>query len=268
MTTDGSFKIEREGNVAWLVLNRPEKRNSMTWEFFAELAESFRSFDDDPEVRAVVLRAEGKMFTAGLDLVAAGSLMGDGSAPYREGLRRRILDAQAAIGALERCRKPVIAAVHGWCIGGGVDLLSACDIRLAADDALFSIREVRIGIIADLGTLQRLPHIIGHGWTNELALTGRDFSAEEALQMGFVTRLCEDREALYREAKSLADEIAALPPLAVQGTKEILLHGRDHGVQAGLDTIAQKNAALIPNEDMMEAVAAFLGKRQPVFKGR
>src|SRR5512133_189501 len=106
MMTDASFKIERDGNVAWLILNRPEKRNSMTWEFFTELAESFRSFDDDPDVRAVVIRAEGKMFTAGLDLVAAGSLMGDGSAPYREGLRRKILAAQAAISAPERCRKP------------------------------------------------------------------------------------------------------------------------------------------------------------------
>jgi enoyl-CoA hydratase/carnithine racemase len=268
MTMDKSFKIEKEGNVAWLILNRPEKRNSMTWEFFAELAESFRAFDENPEIRAVVIRAEGKMFTAGLDLVAAGSLMGDGSAAYREGLRRKILDLQETISAIERCRKPVIAAAHGWCIGAGVDLLCACDIRMATGDALFSIRETRIGIIADLGTLQRLPHIIGHGWSRELALTGRDFTAEEALKMGFITRLCEDREALTREAKSLADEIAALPPLAVQGTKEILLHGRDHSVPAGLDSIAQKNAALIPNEDMMEAVAAFLEKRQPTFKGR
>ncbi len=268
MATDGSFKIEKEGNVAWLILNRPEKRNSMTWEFFAELAGMMRAFDGDPEVRAVVIRAEGKMFTAGLDLVAAGSLMGDGSAPYREGLRRKILDAQAAISAIERCRKPVIAAVHGWCVGGGVDLLCACDIRLAAKDALFSIRETRIGIIADLGTLQRLPHIIGQGWTNELALTGRDFDAGEALKMGLITRLCDDREALYREAKVLADEIAALPPLAVQGTKETIIQGRDSGVYPGLDAIAQKNAALIPNEDMMEAVAAFLEKRQPTFKGR
>jgi enoyl-CoA hydratase/carnithine racemase len=268
VTVGSNFKIEREGMVAWLILNRPEMRNSMTWEFFAELAESMRAFDNDPDIRAVVIRAAGKMFTAGLDLVAAGSLMGDGSAAYREGLRRKILDIQETITAIERCRKPVIAAVHGWCIGGGVDLLCACDIRLAAKDARFSIRETRIGIVADLGTLQRLPTIIGQGWSRELALTGRDFTAEKALKMGFITRLCEDQEALLQEAKKLADEIAGLPPLAVQGTKEMLLHGRDHSVQAGLDTVAQKNAALIPNEDMMEAVAAFLEKRQPAFKGR
>lgn len=268
MTASGNFKIEKEGNVAWLILNRPEKRNSMDDEFFTELGESFRAFDEDPAVRAVVVRAEGKVFTAGLDLVAANSLLGDGSAAYREGLQKRILTIQETISAIERCRKPVIAAVHGWCIGAGVDLASACDIRLAARDAIFSIRETRIGIIADLGTLQRLPHIIGRGWTNELALTGRDFTAEEALKMGFITRLCADREALLGEAKKLADAIAGLPPLTVQGTKEVLLQGRDQGVDAGLAYVAQKNAAQIPSEDMLEAVAAFLEKRQPTFKGR
>jgi len=265
---ESSFKIEKEGNVTWLILNRPEKRNSMTWEFFAELSELFGALDDDPEVRAIVIRAEGKMFTAGLDLVAAASLLGDGSASYREWLRKKILGLQEGMNAIERCRKPVIASVHGPCIGGGVDLLSACDIRLAARDAIFSIRETRLGIIADVGTLQRLPTIIGHGWTRELALTGRDFTAEEALNMGFITHLCEDREALIRETRKLADEIAALPPLAVQGVKDTILHGRDNGIHPGLAYIAQKNAALIPNEDMMEAVGAFLEKRKPTFKGR
>jgi enoyl-CoA hydratase/carnithine racemase len=265
---ESNFKIEKEGKVAWLILNRPAKRNSMTWEFFTELGESFQAFDNDSEVRVIVVRAEGTMFTSGLDLVAAGSLLGDGSAASREGLHRKIRDLQESITSIERCRKPVIAAVHGWCIGAGVDMLCACDIRMAAKDAVFSIRETRIGIIADLGTLQRLPHIIGHGWSRELALTGRDFAAEAALKMGFITHLCEDREALLRETKSIADELAGLPPLAVQGTKEVLLNGRAHGVHPGLDYVAQKNAALIPNEDMMEAVAAFLEKRQPIFKGR
>lgn len=263
-----NFRIEKEGNVAWLILSRPEKRNAMTWEFFTQLAMYFRGFDADPEVRAVVIRAEGRVFTAGLDLVAAGSLLGDGSAAGREGLRGKISELQAGISAIERCRKPVIAAVHGHCVGAGVDLLSACDIRLASGDAVFSIRETRLGIVADLGTLQRLPTIIGHGWTRELALTGRDFTAGDALKMGFVTRLSEDREALLREAKELAGEIAALAPLTVQGVKETLLQGRDYGVCAGLDYVAQKNAALIPNEDMLEAIGAFLEKRTPAFKGR
>lgn len=265
---ESCFKIEKEGNVAWLILNRPEQLNTMTWPFFTEVGEHFAALDDDPEVRAVVIRAEGKMFTAGLDLVAAESLLGDGSAAYREGLRKKILELQEAFSAIERCRKPVIAAVHGHCIGGGVDLLSACDIRMASKEALFSVREIRVGIIADIGTLQRLPTIIGHGRCRELALTGRNFTAADALQMGFITHVCEDRESLYAEAKALAEEIAGLSPLAVQGTKEVLLHGRDHGVYPGLHYVAQKNAAQIPNEDMIEAVAAFLEKRKPVFKGR
>ena len=265
---ESSFKIEKAGNVAWLILNRPDKRNSMTWEFFAEMAEQFDCLDADTDVRAVVIRAEGKMFTAGLDLVAASSLLGDGSTPYREWLRKQILSLQEGMNAVERCRKPVIAAVHGHCIGGGVDLLSACDIRLATADAVFSIRETRLGIVADIGTLQRLPTIIGHGWSREIALTGRDFTAEEALKMGFITHLLPDREALYAEAGKIAEEIAGLPPLAVQGVKDTILQARDNGVYPGLAYVAQKNAALIPNEDMLEAVGAFLEKRKPVFKGR
>jgi enoyl-CoA hydratase len=265
---EANFRIEKEGHVARLILNRPDKRNTMTWEFFAELAAHCRTLDADPEVRAVILQAEGKVFTAGLDLVAAGSLLGDGSAAYREGLRRKVYEFQEAMSAPEKCRKPVIAAVHGHCIGGGVDLICACDIRLATQDAIFSVRETRLGIVADGGTLQRLPRLIGYGRAAELALTGRDFTAGEALGMGFVTGLCPDREALLAEAKALADRIANLPPLTVQGVKDTLIQGRDQGVYPGLDYVAQKNAALIPNDDMMEAVAAFLEKRPPVFKGR
>ena len=162
----------------------------------------------------------------------------------------------------------MIAAIHSHCIGGGIDLISACDIRIATEDAVFSIRETPMGIIADLGTLQRLPFIIGHGWFRELALTGRNFSAQEALQMGLITRLCADREALYAEAEKLADRIAACPPLTVQGTKEVILYSRDNGIDAGLQYVAQKNAAALPSEDVVEAVTAFMEKRKPVFKGK
>jgi enoyl-CoA hydratase len=249
-------------------LNRPKQRNAMTMEFFEELPKLFEAFDKDGEVRVVVIRAEGNSFTAGLDLVAAQALLGDGSAVYRDWLCRKITELQASMTAVENCRKPVIAAIHGHCIGGGVDLTSACDVRIAAKDAVFSIRETRIGIISDIGTLQRVPRIIGEGWFRELALTGRDFTAGEALQMGFITRLCEDKEALFEEARKLAGEVAGLPPIAVQGVKEVANYGRDHGVKEGLTYVAQKNAAVVPNEDMIEAVAAFLEKRTPQFKGR
>jgi len=268
MENESSFKVEKTGHVAWLILNRPKQRNTMTIEFFQEIRRLFKAFDEDGDVRVVVIRAEGKSFTAGLDLVAAQSLLGDGSAVYREELRRKIIDLQASMTAIENCRKPVIAAIHGHCIGGGVDLTSACDIRLASKDAVFSIRETRIGIIADIGTLQRVPYIIGQGWFRELALTGRDWTAEESLRMGYITRLCENPQTLFEEARTLAEEIANLPPLAIQGIKEVVNYSRDHGIQQGLEYVAQRNAALVPNDDMMEAVMAFLEKRAPKFHGR
>ena len=268
MENESFLKVEKIGHVAWLVLNRPKQRNTMTMEFFQEMRRIFEEFDADLDVRVVVIRAQGKSFTAGLDLVAAQALLGDGTAGYRDWLRRKIVELQESITAIEKCRKPVIAAIHGHCIGGGVDLTSACDIRLATKDAIFSIRETRIGIIADIGTLQRVPHIIGQGWFRELALTGRDWTAEEALKMGYITRLCEDSPALFEEARTLAEEIANLAPLAVQGIKEVANYSRDHGIQQGLEYVAQRNAAVVPNEDMIEAVSAFLEKRTPRFNGR
>ena len=269
MSEKDPFKVEQDGTIVWLTLNRPDNRNIMGLAFFEGLANHFERFDEDSSVRGVVIKAEGKSFTAGLDLVEFGPLLGgETGADTREQLRKTILLCQEGMNAIERCRKPVIAAVHGHCIGGGVDLLSACDIRMAAKDAVFSIRETRMGLIADLGTHQRLPHIIGHGWFRELALTGRDFTAQEALQMGFITRLREDQQGLYEEAKGIATQIAACPPLAVQGAKDVILYSRDHGVYAGMHYVAQKNAAALPSEDVMEAVRAFMEKRPPVFKGK
>jgi enoyl-CoA hydratase/carnithine racemase len=268
MSDSLQFKVEHEEHIAWLTLNRPEKRNVMGTAFFKELAEHFEAFDRDPAVRAVIVRAAGKSFTAGTDLAEAAAMLSGEAADQREATRMNILALQKGLTQLETCRKPVIAAIHSHCIGGGVDLISACDIRLATQDAVFSIRETRMGIIADLGTLQRLPHIIGHGWFRELALTGRDFTAAEALQMGLITRICEDREALYAEAQKLAAQIAGCPPLTVQGTKDVILYSREHGIRAGLEYVAQKNSAALPSEDVMEAVTAFMEKRTPKFKGK
>jgi enoyl-CoA hydratase len=268
MTDTRPFRIERDGLVASLILNRPEKRNTMNREFFHGLSRHFREFDQDPEVRVVLVRAEGKSFTAGIDLVEMAPMMQGTGADFRERLRKEIMEFQDSMNAIERCRKPVIAAIHSHCVGGGVDLTSACDIRMASRDATFSIRETRIAIVADLGTLQRLPHIIGQGWFRELALTGRDFTAEEALQMGFITRLCSDRESLYHEAQEMASQIAALPPLTVQGVKDVILYSRDTGVYPGLEYVAQKNAAQLPSEDLLEAFQAFAQKRDPKFQGK
>jgi enoyl-CoA hydratase/carnithine racemase len=268
MVESNPFRVEKDGAVAWLTFDRPEKRNSMDMGFFDGLTELFPGFDEDPDVRVIVIKAEGRTFNAGIDLQALEFLLKEQGADVRERLRKVILRLQKAVNVMEGCRKPIIAAVHGYCIGGGVDLLCACDIRMAAREALFSIREVRMALVADLGTLQRLPHIIGDGWFRELALTGRNFSAEEALGMGFITHLCENREALYEEAGKLAEEIASLSPLAVQGAKDVILYSRDRGVYPGLEYVAQKNAALLHSEDVLEAFRAFVEKRPPEFKGK
>jgi len=268
MSNKSPFNIEKDGYITWLIFNRAEKRNTMTIDFFEDLARLFHEFDEDPDVRVVIIKAEGKSFTAGIDLMAlSGVVQGEG-AHVREKLRKEIRRLQEPMNAVEKCRKPVIAAIHGHCIGGGIDLISACDIRLASNDAIFSIRETRMAIVADLGTLQRLPHIIGHGWFRELALTGRDFTAEEALNMNLITRLCKDKDALYNEAKKLADDIAACPPLTVQGVKDVILYSRDNGIYPGLEYVAQKNSAILPSEDLMEAFNAFMEKRSPEFKGK
>ena len=268
MSDNDPIKLELDGHIARLILNRPEKLNAIGMDGIEQLAEIFTEIDKKSEIRAIILKAEGKCFTSGIDLGTLGSLAGDGAADSREFLRKEILRGQNSLNLIEKCTKPVIAAVHGYCLGLGVDLLSACDIRIASKDAIFSVREAKMGIIADLGTLQRLPHIIGHGWSRELALTGRDFLAEEALQMGFITRICGSKEALFQEAENLAGEIASCAPLTIQGTKDTLLYSRDNGVEAGLKYVAQKNAAALLSEDVMEAITATIEKRKPVFKGK
>ena len=268
MSESSQFTVEIDEHIAWLTMNRPEKRNTMGTQFFKDLSEHLAEFDRDPAVRVIIMKAEGKSFTAGTDLEEAASILSGQAADQREATRRNITSLQEGITNVERCSKPVIAAIHSHCIGGGIDLISACDIRLATRDAVFSIRETPMGIIADLGTLQRLPSIIGHGWFRELALTGRDFSAEEALQMRLITRICESRDELYAEASKLAGSIANCPPLTVQGVKEVVLYSRDNGIDAGLQYVAQKNAAALPSEDVLEAVTAFMEKRKPIFKGK
>ena len=268
MTDSSPFKLEVDAHVAWLALNRPEKRNTMGADFFKSLAAHLEKCDQDTDIRAVIIKAEGKSFTAGTDLQEAAALLSGTAADQRENTRRNILLLQKSLTALERCRKPIIAAIHSHCIGGGIDLISACDIRLASKDAVFSIRETRMGIIADLGTLQRMPYIIGYGRFMELALTGRDFTAAEALEMGLITHLCDDQQSLYTEARKIAERIVRCPPLTVQGTKEVILHSRDNGIAAGLQYVAQKNVAALPSEDVVEAVTAFMEKRQPEFKGK
>ncbi len=261
------FRLEVSDHVGHLIFSRPEKRNTMSLGFFPELKTVFEHIDDQDEIRSVLISAEGKSFTAGLDLMEASSLFQEISAKNRHNFRKLIMQMQDAFSMVERCRKPVVAAIHSHCIGGGVDLTAACDIRIAARNTIFSIRETRMAMVADLGTLQRITAIVGQGWARELALTGRDFSAWEARKMGFVTHVYPCPKRVREEGLKLARQIAQLSPLTVQGVKETLNFSRDHGVAAGLEYVAQKNSAILPNEDLMEAFQAFMEKRPPKYKG-
>jgi enoyl-CoA hydratase len=264
--------IGRDGHVATLWLDRPEQRNAMGPAFWADLPVAMAELDEDPEVRAVVLAARGPHFTAGLDLAAmAGELTGGGGSSTAARARRflgTVTRLQRSISSVERCSKPVVAAIQGACIGGGVDLVTACDIRLCSADATFSVRETRLAMVADVGTLQRLPRIVGRGHATELALTGRDFDAEHARRIGLVTDVAADAGAVQAAAHAVAREIAASAPLAVQGTKHVLLACEDRTIDEGLDYVAVWNAAFLVSDDLTEAMTAFFEKRPPAFTGR
>jgi enoyl-CoA hydratase len=182
--------------------------------------------------------------------------------------RAGILRMQQSVTSVADCPKPVVAAVHGYCIGGGVDVISACDIRLASADAVFSVRETKVAIVADLGSLQRLPRIVGAGHVAELAYTGKDLDAGRAKEIGLLNDVLADRDALLEAAHALAGEIAANSPLAVQGTKAVLRASADRSVADGLDYVATWNAGALQSEDLVEAMSAFLEKRPPEFRGR
>jgi len=270
-----TIRIHRDGPVAEVVLARPEKLNAMSRAFFFEIRRAFEDIAADERTRAVVVRAEGRMFTAGLDLKEAmGGFLGAGATPSAgsaatRNLRfyREIRLLQDCFSAIERCAKPVIAAVHGKCIGGGLDLTTACDIRLCSADASFSIYETKIAIVADVGTLQRITPIVGKGMAREMAYTGRFIGAERALACGLVNEVHPDHATLLTAARTMAAEIAANSPLAVQGVKAVLNYSEQHSIEEGLEYVAQWNSSFLMSNDVMEAVAAFVEKRPAEFKG-
>lgn len=268
-----SLSLELEDAVATVTLTGPGKGNAMGPAFWRELPELFAQLDTDAKVRAVVLTGSGKTFSYGLDLLGMAGELGPlilpgGSAPERTALLATIRRMQGAIDSVARCHKPVIAAIHGYCIGGGLDLISACDVRLCSTDARFSLREVKVAMVADVGSLQRLPPIIGHGNTRELALTGKDIDAARALRMGLVNEVFDTQEALFAAALEMAKEIARNPPLVVSGIKEVLNADSESRAQRGLAQVAVWNAAFLPSEDLQEAFAAFAERRPADFKGR
>lgn len=271
------ISLEASDHVATLWLDRPEKRNALGPAFWTDLPLAVAAITADRGIRAVVVAARGPHFSVGLDLVAMSGLVGppeggDGprasAAARAQSARAEVLRLQASVTAIAECPLPVIAAIHGYCIGGGIDLVSACDIRLCAADATFSIRETKVAIVADLGTLQRLPKIVSAGHVAELAYTGKDFDSSRALAIGLVNAVHgESAKDVLAAANELAEEIAANSPLAVQGTKAVLSANDGRTVHEGLEFVARWNTMYLQSNDLREAMMAFMEKRPPVFNG-
>ena len=267
-----SVTVDVDGHVAQVTLIGPGKGNAMGPAFWAEMPGVFAELDADPEVRAIVLTGAGRNFSYGLDLPAmAGTLapvLAEGAlARPRTEFHATVLRMQQAINAVADCRTPTIASVHGWCIGGGVDLISAVDIRYASADAKFSVREVKLAIVADMGSLARLPLILSDGHLRELALTGRDIDAARAEKIGLINDVFADAEASLAAAHRAAAEIAANPPLVVRGVKDVLDQQRIAAVSQSLRYVAAWNAAFLPSKDLTEGITATFAKRAPQFTG-
>ncbi len=264
------FQVQIDQNIAEVAFNRPEKANALHQEAWTELEHIFQSLNDTEEARVIILRGEGKHFCAGIDLELLMSIQQfrsmecDGR--LREKLRQFIKNLQAPINAIEQCSKPVLAAIHRGCIGGGVDIVAACDMRYCSSDAYFTIKEIDLGMVADLGTLQRLPKLLSPALVAEMAYTGRKVAGEEAEKIGLVNRCYADQEALLEGVRALAAQIAQKSPLSIRGTKTMLRYSRDHSVADALEYMSTWNAAMFISKDLEEAFMAAMEKRQAVYR--
>ena len=264
------FKYEVVNKVAHVAINRPDKVNALHEPAWKELKTIFEQIDSDPEVRVAVLSGEGKLFCAGIDLQMLMSVKNveniECAGRRSERIMQFVKELQAPINAIENCSKPVLAAIHGGCIGGGVDIVAACDMRYCTDDAYFTIKEIDMGMVADLGTLQRLPKFVKPAVVAEMAFTGRKVGAAEAKEIGLVNAYFEGKENLIAEVNAIAQTIASKSPLSIRGTKEVLRHTRDHSVQDGLHHMAVWNAAMLLSDDLTAAFMAAMSKQKPDFK--
>jgi enoyl-CoA hydratase len=263
-----AFSLERDGHVALVTM----LGSAMGFDFFTELPQLFRELDADPEIRAIVLSGSGQNFSFGLDLkdvapMFAALTAGDAGSSARSRLLAQAREWQASITAVADCRTPVIAAIDGWCVGGGIDLIAATDIRLATVAARFSVRETKMAMVADLGSLQRLVGIIGDGHLRELALTGGDIDGVRAERIGLVNSLYADASELQNAARTMAGATAANSPQVVRGVKDVLDAERAPRVEVGLRYVAAWNAAFLPSRDLGEAFAAFTERRPAEFTG-
>jgi enoyl-CoA hydratase len=238
--------------------------------FWAELPQVMAEVSADPELGAISLCAEGPAFTVGLDIKAMmGTLApSDSQIETRQRLLGEIRRLQGSISSLAACPLPVVTALHGYCLGGGVDLASACDVRVASKDLVLSVREIKLAMVADVGTLQRLPRLIGHGHVAELAYTGKDIGAERCRQIGLVSDVYDSPADAIAAAHALAAEMAENSPLVLRGVKKVLQYSAEHTIEEGLEYVAMHNATFLHSDDLGEAIQAFVEKRPARFKGR
>ena len=268
------FDIEFLGHVAHIKLNRPEKRNAMNWDFWRDLPRIVGDIDTNARARCIVLSSTGPVFSAGLDLSLFGqdvfassktAKMNEKELQTPQNFMSFLSFLQDSISSLQKARIPVICAIQGGCIGGGVDLICSADIRLATNDAFFSIRETKIGMVADVGTFPRIVKLLPEGIVKELAFTGRNFSAQEAKEYGFVNRLYESHDALIEGALKIANEIASNSPAAVYGCKRVIDFSRDHTIDEGLEWINMWNASMLSQSELMEGFQSYKSKKEGNF---
>ena len=266
------FQISITNHVASLVLSRPDELNTMSRDFWVELGDVLEEINRNSDIRVVVMSSTGKHFCAGMDLNAFANGVENipddkkpDDARIGEAVYRVAKELQEYISTLEKIRVPVIAAIQGGCVGGAVDLVTACDIRLASSDAFFCIQEINIGMAADVGTLQRLPRIIPDSKMREMAYTGRRMYAEEAKDTGLVSDTFESQEKLLDAANKLANEIASKSPVAIYGLKAVMNYSRDHTVSESLEYNALWSGAMLSQKDMTEAMTANMEKREASF---
>ncbi|MBW1650480.1 MAG: enoyl-CoA hydratase/isomerase family protein [Deltaproteobacteria bacterium] len=263
------YLLEKKAPLAWIWLNRPEKKNSLNIPAWEELEPIFKEIDNDDDIKVVLIAGKGDSFSTGVDLEMVKNLpeLKQAASGSRLKLFERICGFQNAITSIEKSKKPVIAVIHGYCIGAGLDMATACDFRLCSKDAFFSIKETAIGFVPDIGVLQRIRHITGAGIARELAFTSKIFDAAYAKEIFLVNRVYDNFNLLIEGAKKTAEEIAANPPLAVRATKDVMNYSNGKSIEDGLKYVASICSNLIPSEDLYEAISAFVEKRKPEFKG-
>lgn len=267
------YSVEKKPPLAWVFLDRPDKKNAMNPPAWKETIPIFDDLDRDPEIRAIIISGKGSCFSAGIDMIEMSSEMPELAQMEQKGgikwdLLNKIYKLQDAITCIELCRKPVIAAIHGHCVGAGLDMVTACDIRLCSSDATFSLREAGVAFVADVGVLQRIPLIVGQGIARELAFTARYFDAQRAQEILLVNEVYKDYEELIHEAENMGHQIAENSPLAVQASKTVLNYGVGKTVDEGLKYVASISTNIIPSDDLIESFVAFTEKRKPKFTGR